>query len=220
MALLALDASTEACAVGIQTSEGQIFEAFEVAPRKHTELLPKMLDQVIVESKIKKTEIKGCIVGVGPGAFTGIRIGVATIQGIALGLNIPCYAVSSLHAIAQQAINLQPSISGSILSCIDARMEEIYYAQYAVSNSQSTQLIDTEAMVAYEAFQQPGDCMAIAGSGLECVKSKLTENITQIESCYPTASALFQIYQQHHLPAIAAEQLTPSYIRNQVTHQK
>jgi len=218
MALLALDASTEACAVGIQTDDGKIFEAFEIAPRRHTELLPKMLDSVLADSNISKKEIKGCIVGIGPGAFTGIRIGVATIQGIALGLNVPCYAVSSLHALAQQSLN-QSKCSGSILACIDARMDEIYFAEYSVSSSKLTQLMGTESMIENERFSLPVSCSRVVGSGVACIDQLLDRNIEKQVDCYPTASALFSVFENSTLTPVAAENLLPSYIRNQVTHQ-
>ncbi len=218
MAWLALDASTEACAVGIKTDEGEIFEAFEIAPRRHTELLPKMLDSVLSESCISKQTLKGCVIGIGPGAFTGIRIGVATIQGIALGLNIPCYAVSSLRAIAQQSIK-GSNFSGSVLACIDARMEEIYFAEYAVSSSQKTQLVGDERLVANDEFTLPEACKKVAGSGVDCIKHRLSEGIDTQMNCYPTASALFAIFSNNALSPVAAEKLMPSYIRNQVTHQ-
>jgi len=218
MALLALDASTEACAVGIQTDEGELFEAFEIAPRRHTELLPKMLDSVLADSNIKKKDIKGCIVGVGPGAFTGIRIGVATIQGIALGLNVPCYAISSLQAIAQQSL-LNSSCSSSILACIDARMDEIYFAEYAVISSQLTQLMGTESLIANDQFILPDHCMRVAGSGVTCIDEYLDVSIERQVDCYPTAKSLFDVFNKITLSPLSAEQLLPSYIRNNVTYQ-
>jgi len=218
MALLALDASTEACAVGIQTDEGELFEAFEIAPRRHTELLPKMLDSVLVDSNINKKDIKGCIVGVGPGAFTGIRIGVATIQGIALGLNVPCYAVSSLQAIAQQSLLNSPCTS-SILACIDARMDEIYFAEYAVTSSQMTQLVGAESLIANDQFVLPDGCLRVVGSGVDCIKQHLDISIELQADCYPSAKSLFDVFNKTTLTPLSAELLTPSYIRNQVTYQ-
>ncbi len=219
MALLALDASTEACAVGIQSDNGEIFDAFEIAPRRHTELLPRMLDSVLAESGISKQAIKGCIVGIGPGAFTGIRIGVATIQGIALGLNVPCYAVSSLRAIAQQAL-LVTECSGSILACIDARMDEVYLAEFNVSDKQVVELAGDESLIANDAFRLPEGCSIVAGSGVSCIKNQLDNATITLPDCYPTAQALFALMNKNQLEPVAAEQLMPSYIRNQVTYQK
>ena len=218
MALLAIDASTEACAVGIQRDDGEIFESFEVAPRRHTELLPRMLDEVIANSKISKKEIKGCVIGIGPGAFTGIRIGVATIQGIALGLNVPCYAVSSLHALAQQSLN-NSKCTGSILACIDARMDEVYFAEYTVSGATVTHLVGKETMIESEKFSLPVSCYRVAGSGVACIEHLLDSGVEKQVDCYPTASALFSIFYNNELTPITPELLLPSYIRNNVTHQ-
>lgn len=215
MAILALDASTEACAVGLLLENGEQIERFEIAPRQHTVLLPKMLDSVIKESGIKKIEISACIAGIGPGAFTGIRIGVSTIQGIALGLNIPCFGVSSLQAIAQQALNLTPSINGNILAVIDARMDEIYCAEYSVKN----QSLGEEQLISNASFELNSNIHYVAGSGVHCIQDKLI-NIPSQSEIYPTASSLFDIYLQNKLSPVAAEDLQPSYIRNQVTHQK
>lgn len=221
MNLLALDASTEACTVGIKTSDGQIFEAFEIAPRRHTELIPKMLDSVLLESGLNKSQLDGCIVGIGPGAFTGIRIGIATIQGIAIGLNIPCYAVSSLHAIAQQSVIAQQITSTRLMASIDARMQEVYCAEYSVDAAGASKLMGAELLIANDGFNLSNDCSIIVGTGVDCVKERLQErsDLIQINECYPTASSLFQIFHQQALIAMAPEQLQASYIRNNVTYQ-
>lgn len=222
MNLLAIDASTEACAVGILRSDGELFEAFEVAPRKHTELIPLMLNSVIAESGLAKTDLDGCISGVGPGAFTGIRIALATIQGIALGLNIPCYAVSSLHAIAQQALFETSLESGELLATIDARMGEVYYASYhfeTVDGKQSLVALTDEALQSNDDLSIANSTDLVVGSGVACIQTQLQQcsKVSHIEHCYPTAKSLFQIFKQQSLPALTAEALQASYIRNQVT---
>lgn len=221
MNLLVLDTSTEACAVGIQTIDGTLLQAFEIAPRRHSELLPKMLDSVLLESGLSKKQINGCVVGVGPGGFTGIRIGLATIQGIALGLNIPCYAVSSLHAIAQQAVLNHPNITGQVTATIDARMQEIYCADFTIEAERKTNLMGEERLIANEQFKLSKASQGIVGSGLACVKEYLDkiDRLAIAENCYPTAESLLMIYQQHNLHGLLPEQLTASYIRNTVAYQ-
>lgn len=221
MNLLALDASTEACAVGIQTSDGKIVQSFEVAPRRHTELLPKMLDSVLLESGLQKAQIDGCIVGIGPGAFTGIRIGIATIQGIALGLNVPCFAVSALHAIAQQAVLNNSNLLGKLIACIDARMQEMYFAEYTIDKDLKVDLLGVEKLLANDQFKYSPDIAGIVGTGVNCLNNdvKDADYLILEPECYPTAESLFKIYQQHDLDKVSPEQLQASYIRNNVTYQ-
>lgn len=221
MNLLALDASTEACAVGIQTSEGKVFSQFEIAPRRHTELLLKMLDSVLDESAINKSQIDACIVGIGPGAFTGIRVGIATIQGIALGLNIPCYAVSSLQAIAQQGALSETLKSQVITACIDARMDEIYVADYDVDENSNVTLRSEELLFPNDEFQLSEEISAIFGTGVDCIQmnsEKKNQLITQ-NGCYPTAESLFHLFNNQTIKSVSPEQLQASYVRNNVTYQ-
>ena len=128
MNILAIDTSTEACSAALLREDGEVFSQFEVAPRQHTRLLPRMMDQVLDASGIARTSITHCAFANGPGAFTGIRIAAAQAQGIGIALGIPLLPISTLALLAQTGLDRfdcrRPLVA------LDARMQEIYWAIY------------------------------------------------------------------------------------------
>ncbi|MDG6347917.1 tRNA (adenosine(37)-N6)-threonylcarbamoyltransferase complex dimerization subunit type 1 TsaB, partial [Luteimonas sp. 8-5] len=83
--LLAFETSTEACSVALWR-DGQVLEKFGVAPRRHAELALPWAEALLAEAGVARSAIDAIAVGRGPGAFTGVRLGVALAQGIALAL--------------------------------------------------------------------------------------------------------------------------------------
>ncbi len=140
MILLAIDTATEMCSAALWV-DGKMYHRSTVQPRLHAELILPFIDELLGEAKITKSEINGIVVGQGPGAFTGVRIGVAVTQGLALALDIPVVAVSNLQTLAfatyQQLDTSQPRI---ILVATDARMNEVYWAKYQVHGKEIRQL--------------------------------------------------------------------------------
>lgn len=126
MKLLAIDTSTEACSVALNI-DGGIRERYEVAPRRHTELVLPWADALLAEAGIARHALDAIAVARGPGAFTGVRLAVALAQGMALALDRPVIPVSTLAALALRA----PGDDGlPILAAIDARMGELYLGAF------------------------------------------------------------------------------------------
>ncbi|MEO8743427.1 MAG: tRNA (adenosine(37)-N6)-threonylcarbamoyltransferase complex dimerization subunit type 1 TsaB, partial [Lysobacteraceae bacterium] len=88
MKLLAIETATEACSVALSI-DGEVRERFEIAPRRHGELVLPWADALLTEAGIVKSQLDAIAVGRGPGAFTGVRLAVAIAQGIALALDRP-----------------------------------------------------------------------------------------------------------------------------------
>ena len=105
MRLLAIETATEACSVAVLV-DGAVIERFEIAPRRHTELVLPWADALLAEAGIAKSQLDAIAVGRGPGAFTGVRLAIALAQGIALALDRPLLPVSTLAALAMQASGL------------------------------------------------------------------------------------------------------------------
>lgn len=126
MRILALETATEACSVALWI-DGAILERFELAPRRHAELVLPMADALLAEAGIGKRELDAIAVGRGPGAFTGIRLAIAVAQGLALAFDRPVLPVSTLATLAMGQ-RAQPL---PILALIDARMGEVYAAAFA-----------------------------------------------------------------------------------------
>lgn len=136
MILLAIDTATEMCSAALWIN-GKIYHRSTIQPRLHAEFILPFIDELLDEAKISKNKIKGLVVGQGPGAFTGVRIGVGVAQGLALALNVPVVAVSNLQTLAF-AVYRQIGISKpfTVLVATDARMNEVYWAKYQICGNE------------------------------------------------------------------------------------
>ena len=125
--LLAIDTSTENCSVALQVDNTVISREME-SPREHSQRLLPFVQAVLEEADIKLSDVDGLIVGIGPGSFTGVRIGVSIAQGLAFGADLAVQCVSSLDAMALEGA--QNKTTDWIISAIDARMGEVYWRAY------------------------------------------------------------------------------------------
>lgn len=131
--ILAIDTATPACSVALLRGDEQLTR-HQVASREHTRLLLPMVDELLNEAAMSLSEVDAIAFTAGPGSFTGIRIGFGVVQGLAFGANLPVLPVSSLETLAYTAIRkLQLPPNTHIISMFDARMSEIYWAQFYYS---------------------------------------------------------------------------------------
>jgi len=221
MKLLAFETSTEACSVAV-FDNGQVLERFELAPRRHAELALPWADALLAEAGLSRSQLDAVAVGRGPGAFTGVRLGIAIAQGIALGLDIPVIPVSTLQALACCALN--GGEQRRIVAAIDARMGEIYAAAFRAEGGGLTAL-GQETVLAPDAFHLPDEQNGWYGVGTGfaaqngALATRLQHRFTAID-----AAALPHARDIAHLAAqafargetVAPEHLQPAYLRNQV----
>lgn len=124
MKLLAFELATEACSVALWM-DGTLTMRHEVAPRRHVELALPWADALLAEAGLAKSQLDALAVGIGPGAFTGVRLAISLVQGMALGLDRPVLPVSTLAALAEPFL-----AQGPVLATIDARMGELYVGEF------------------------------------------------------------------------------------------
>jgi tRNA threonylcarbamoyladenosine biosynthesis protein TsaB len=102
-----------------------------------SQLLLPWIEEMLIQADISLQDLDAIAIGVGPGAFTGIRLGLAVAQGLAISSRLPVLPVASLDAIASQ-LALSPQFRSSHASifavAVDARMDEIYWAKYQTSD--------------------------------------------------------------------------------------
>jgi len=137
---LAIETSTTACSVAL-LYQGKMTRRYSEEPRSHTRLVMSMVDEVLSEAKVKLTQLEVIGTTIGPGSFTGLRIGFAVVQGLAFGLDIPVVPMSTLHVmtasycrLAGGTINCEPGSTRIIMPIIDARMDEFNCGCYEVND--------------------------------------------------------------------------------------
>lgn len=223
MKLLAIETATEACSTALWI-DGAIDERFELAPRRHTELILPMIDSLLTGADIKIKQLDALAVGCGPGAFTGVRIATGVVQGLARAADRPVVAVSTLAALAQTLA----STSTRVLATLDARMEEIYWGCYERDEHHCMRLLDAEWIGRPESVPLPpdGDWWG-AGSGWDRYETVLRERLSAlpvnvVHDAWPRASAILPIAVEdlHAGRAIEATRIRPTYLRNQVVNNK
>ncbi|MDH5376921.1 MAG: tRNA (adenosine(37)-N6)-threonylcarbamoyltransferase complex dimerization subunit type 1 TsaB, partial [Gammaproteobacteria bacterium] len=131
MRMLAIDTSTHACTAALMV-DNELYTQFALTPRGHTELILDMCDKVLAEGGITQQQLDVIACGRGPGSFTGVRIAAGLAQGMALALEIPIVAVSSLAAAAQHAYSEYGQ--DHLYVAMDARMQETYCCYYVATD--------------------------------------------------------------------------------------
>lgn len=223
MIVLALDTATEACSAALYCHGGMI-ERFELAPRRHAQEILPMVDSLLAEAGVGKRAIDAIAVGRGPGAFTGVRLAISTAQGMALALDRPVLPVSSLAALAQEAL---PRVGSGvpILAAIDARMGEIYAGLFRGDGQGLVRTQGDEAVGPVANVPLPlvaGKPYAIVGTGWaafrEAIENRFGTPVLADATRYPRAMAVLQLalprYQQGL--GLDPDQLVPSYLRDRI----
>lgn len=127
MRLLALDAATEACSVALLVDGALISRTLESGKSNALQLL-NLAEEVLAEAQVSLSMLDGFAASIGPGAFTGVRVSVSVAQGLAFGVDLKVVPVTTLEALALQALDVPDSRA---LACLDARMGEVYWGCFA-----------------------------------------------------------------------------------------
>lgn len=155
MATLAIDTSTRICVLGVRDADGRTTVDETDLGRTHSqEILPRIV-ALLEKAKVAKGDLNLIVYGQGPGSFTGLRIGIGVVQGLAYGLNIPVVGVSSLACLAQQTLfaNGAPKSGAGAIVALAARNTEVYFGAYQ-QQGDSVALVGQEGV--FEAAEIPG----------------------------------------------------------------
>ncbi len=138
MKILAIGTSGKNCTIAISEDKKTIKEININTGLTHSETLLPNIERILQETNLSLNDIDAYAVSIGPGSFTGIRIGVATIKGLCLGVEKPVIAVPSLLGLAYN----KKDFNGYIIPCIDAKNENVYSCIYKKENGYLKQIGD------------------------------------------------------------------------------
>lgn len=128
--ILTVDSSTNIASVSLIDNGNIIYSNYINDGKTHSQKLMPMIDECFIKTNLSPIDMDAFAVVSGPGSFTGLRIGIAAIQGLAYSASKPCVSVTSLDAMAYGA----DSFDGLIVPLIDARNAQAYSASYDSSN--------------------------------------------------------------------------------------
>jgi Inactive homolog of metal-dependent proteases, putative molecular chaperone len=227
MRILAIDTATEACSAALWNT-GEICAHFELCPREHTQRILPVVQDILSQSGVTLAELDALAFGRGPGSFTGVRIGIGIAQGLALGAELPMIGVSTLATMAQGAF--RKSGATRVLAAIDARMGEVYWAEYVRDEQGIWHGEESEAVLKPEAvkarlMQLSGEWVTV-GTGWpawpELAADATHLTITDGEVLLPAAEDMLPIavYLLEKGKTVAVEKAEPKYLRNEVAWKK
>lgn len=226
MRILAIDTATEACSVALWDN-GTLFAHFEECPREHTQRILPLVKEILHQGNSTLTELDALAFGRGPGSFTGVRIGIGIAQGLALGADLPMIGVSTLATMAQGAWRMTGATR--VLAAIDARMGEVYWAEYTrdeqgVWHGEETESVLKPDAVAERLKQLSGE-WATVGTGWPAWPDMANDSglllkdgqvlLPHAEDMLPIACQLLEAGK-----TVAVEHAEPVYLRNEVAWKK
>lgn len=220
MRLLAIETATEACSAALWL-DGEVRERYEIAPRRHAELILPMVESLLGEAGLGLAQLDGIAFGRGPGAFTGVRIGVGVVQGLAFGADLPVVPVSTLAALAQGC--LREHGCNQVLAAIDARMNEVYWGEFRAEAGR-VRPVNAESVTPPERLLPPkgtgwfgcGSGWATYGEALEAQMGAALDAVDP--AALPHAGDVAVLAAADFAAGLAqpAEQALPVYLRDDV----
>jgi tRNA threonylcarbamoyladenosine biosynthesis protein TsaB len=257
MKILAIDTATEACSVALYNAQGAfqdnanseadsdscIDSIFEICPQAHSQQLLPMIDKIMSRNNLDIDDLDALAYGRGPGSFTGVRIAASTVQGLALGADLPVLQISTLAAMAQQNFAVNGLQSTAVL--IDARMQEVYCSVYKIIEGIAKEQIEESVLLPEKAkalidnVQNTHQSFGYAGTGFVTYADVFTEIMSvpgesdhdapehklqnkQNYVNYPNAKYMIPLAlaELANNKSVKAQDIKPVYVRDTVTWQK
>ena len=233
MNLLAIDTCTENCSVALRSGD-TVIQRSKVAPREHANLILPYTKELLDEAGIALSDLDAVAVTTGPGAFTGVRIGLGVAQGLAFAGECSLIGVSSLAVCAQGAI--RETSSEHIAVAFDARMGEVYWGCYE-QHGAGVALVGEEVVLVPNQVLLPSTASVHqwlgVGSGWQTYRAELTAAFESSSTTTDDAQKHLQLEASARFPealdllALAEQKFTngdsckphevePVYLRNNV----
>lgn len=178
MIVLSVDSSSKVATVAILKDDVLLGEYILNDKREHSVILMPLIETLLKECNLTIDDIDGYVVSKGPGSFTGLRIGMATVKGMSFGNNKPYISISSLDALAYNLI----SFNGIICPIMDALRENVYTALYKNNNDSLEKIMDYTALDIDELvnlLKDKNEEVIFVGDGLYKHKKYICDNFSK-----------------------------------------
>lgn len=217
MKILAVDSSAKSASAAVTQDEKLVAESFVNVGLTHSETLMPMIHSVLKNAGTDIKDIDAFCVTVGPGSFTGIRIGISAVKGLAQPQNKPCFGISTLDAMAYNS----EDFNGIICCVMDARCSQVYNALYKCNGKLIKRLTPDVAISLeelYNILKEFNDNILLTGDGAQISYSYLKDRLanvylaceqTRFQRAYGAVSAALKLQAE---PCGAVE-LNPVYLR-------
>jgi tRNA threonylcarbamoyladenosine biosynthesis protein TsaB len=239
--ILSIETATELCGAAL-VRNGECIAQRSVAEKNiHSERLMVLVDEILREVGVLPKGLRGVAISIGPGSFTGLRIGLSAAKGLAYAQSLPLIAVPTLDAIAVQAVRAGAAHAGDVVcALIDAKRDEAYYAFYeyrpaATANGNAGPAMQLRQMTPFsiasidaiaeesKSFESENKRVVFAGDGTR----KIARHAAGVQSavvaegviCDPAAVGLIAERRFAELSTENYAELEPAYIRDFVTTQ-
>ncbi|NMA79496.1 MAG: tRNA (adenosine(37)-N6)-threonylcarbamoyltransferase complex dimerization subunit type 1 TsaB [Clostridiales bacterium] len=215
MIILGIDTSAKTSTMAVCSQDKVIVSGAVHTQLTHSQTLLPMVKSMLNSASISLDEIDAFAVSIGPGSFTGLRIGISAIKGFAYALDRPCIGVSSLEALAY---NLR-GLKGKICAVMDARRNQVYNAVFEFDGDNLIRLCDDRVIMIDELGAElggfpPNEEIHIVGDGADLVMAQLTQKNLAIAPPHLKfqlgASVCAAAFKGEK---ISAQELSPSYLR-------
>lgn len=216
MKIFAVDTSSAVASAAIVDGEKLVCECVLNNKLTHSQTLMPMIDEVFRKSELKPCDIDAFAVSQGPGSFTGLRIGVTTIKGLAHAVDKPVCGVNTLEALAYN-LPFCPHIISPIM---DARREQVYNAFYKWENGKLEEIIAPRAISLEDCLKElaeMGKKVVFLGDGVPVFKEKIKNNLKEQAlfapqfACTQRAACVAEAAKNKEF--INYAELAPSYLR-------
>jgi tRNA threonylcarbamoyladenosine biosynthesis protein TsaB len=209
--VLALETSTRWLSVALWR-DGALAERRAESVSGGSGLLLPWVDELMAEAGLELTGLDGIAFGAGPGSFTGLRLACGAAQGLALGLDLPVVGVTTLEALALA------SGEARVFACLDARMDEVYFAAYEVSDRQVHEVAAPQVAPPGKVMLPEGEGWVGCGDGFASYPDALPGFGRMRTDVFPTAAAVAEIAAARFAAGhgMDAAQAVPLYVRNKV----
>lgn len=215
MKILAVDSSAKACSAAIVEDKKVLGSFFINTALTHSQTLVPMIDAVLKNTSTDLSSVDAFAVSAGPGSFTGVRIGVVAVKGMAMPLNKPCMSVSTLEAMAYNLLNE----SCIVCAVMDARCNQVYNALFEISGGEINRICADRALSIDELSEELKTYdkkIVLIGDGAELCYNSYKENINNVFLAPENVryqNAVGVAFSAFDKEPITAEKLMPSYLR-------